>query len=278
MICGYPSSGKTMIVEQLMNYLIKNDKIVEIISEDSLLINKNESYKDSKEEIFTRGKIKAAVERMLSREVVVIVDSLNYIKGFRYELYCISRSVGTPSCLVYSNVERNKTFEWNQLKDQDKRWDEKILEELINRFEVPMENRKWEKPLFTIDEERIIPLDDILTCCLSTYTKSVHAPTQHAKLSDTNYLYDLDKVTLDIIKSILEQQRVEDIGNLITVSHTDNKMKLNRVITMAELRRLRRQYVSIAKALTSTKTEYSDQTKEQIANSFIDYLTTNLSQ
>ncbi len=47
-----------------------------------------------------RGEIKTAVERLLSKEAVVICDSLNYIKGFRYELFCRARSIGTLSCVV----------------------------------------------------------------------------------------------------------------------------------------------------------------------------------
>ena len=35
----------------------------------------------------TRGALKAGVARDLSATTVVIADSMNYIKGFRYELY-----------------------------------------------------------------------------------------------------------------------------------------------------------------------------------------------
>lgn len=40
------------------------------------------------------------MERHLSKETVVILDSLNYIKGYRYELYCIARALRTPNCVV----------------------------------------------------------------------------------------------------------------------------------------------------------------------------------
>lgn len=48
----------------------------------------------------TRGALKAAIERALSRDALVIADSMNYIKGFRYELFCIAKSQTTPLCVV----------------------------------------------------------------------------------------------------------------------------------------------------------------------------------
>lgn len=43
----------------------------------------------------------SAVERVLSKDDIVIADGLNYIKGFRYQLYCIARAIGTPHCVVW---------------------------------------------------------------------------------------------------------------------------------------------------------------------------------
>jgi hypothetical protein len=41
------------------------------------------------------------VDRRLSADSVVVLDSLNYIKGFRYELYCSARTFRTPHCVVW---------------------------------------------------------------------------------------------------------------------------------------------------------------------------------
>jgi tRNA uridine 5-carbamoylmethylation protein Kti12 len=42
----------------------------------------------------------SAVKRLLSRDDIVIADGLNYIKGFRYQLYCEAKALQTPSCVV----------------------------------------------------------------------------------------------------------------------------------------------------------------------------------
>ena len=57
-------------------------------------------YGTAEEEKRARGAIMAAVERLLSRDVYVIVDWLNYIKGFRYQLFCVAKSCSTHYCVV----------------------------------------------------------------------------------------------------------------------------------------------------------------------------------
>ncbi len=67
-----------------------------------------------------RGELKSAVERLLSKNDVVICDSLNYIKGFRYELFCRARTIGTPSCVVYCNTSVEQCRANNAARDGDK--------------------------------------------------------------------------------------------------------------------------------------------------------------
>ena len=47
-----------------------------------------------------RASLKSEVQKLMSKEDVVILDSLNYIKGYRYELCCISKLTQTPQCVV----------------------------------------------------------------------------------------------------------------------------------------------------------------------------------
>jgi tRNA uridine 5-carbamoylmethylation protein Kti12 len=46
----------------------------------------------------------SAVKRLLGRDDIVIADGLNYIKGFRYQLYCEAKALQTPSCVVRSRI------------------------------------------------------------------------------------------------------------------------------------------------------------------------------
>ena len=49
--------------------------------------------------------MKSNVEKFLGPERIVILDSMNYIKGYRYELYCLARNAMTTLCLVYCDTD-----------------------------------------------------------------------------------------------------------------------------------------------------------------------------
>ena len=40
------------------------------------------------------------MDHALDAHTVVVLDSLNYIKGFRYQLYCAARTESTQHCVV----------------------------------------------------------------------------------------------------------------------------------------------------------------------------------
>ena len=55
---------------------------------------------DAAAEKETRGALRAAVDHALDGHTVVVLDSLNYIKGLRYQLYCTARTEPTQHCVV----------------------------------------------------------------------------------------------------------------------------------------------------------------------------------
>ena len=96
LMCGIPGSGKSKRASEIKQYLENtHQKKVVIINEESLQLVKDESYKDPIQEKYTRAFLKSNVEKVIDAETVVILDSLNYIKGYRYELYCLSRTAKT---------------------------------------------------------------------------------------------------------------------------------------------------------------------------------------
>ena len=82
----------------------------------------------------------------MSKEDIVILDSLNYIKGYRYELFCIIKLCQTTQCVVslktYSNLNEKKTLnvpiqifentlyeeclEFNKNRPEDQRYDQEV--------------------------------------------------------------------------------------------------------------------------------------------------------
>lgn len=127
-ITGYPSSGKSRRASQLKTHL--QDRIqdpnftgpkykVRIISDDELNLDRNvysgmivwtsicymwESttlyLTDSRSEKPARGALFTTMQRQMSQDTILIIDSLNYIKGFRYQMYCAARELKLRVCTV----------------------------------------------------------------------------------------------------------------------------------------------------------------------------------
>lgn len=61
-----------------------------------------------------RAAVYAAVKRVLSPRDVVVLDGLNYIKGWRYQLYCEAKNLATPSVLLQVGCMRDKARQVNE--------------------------------------------------------------------------------------------------------------------------------------------------------------------
>lgn len=55
---------------------------------------------DSRSEKPARGTLFSAMQRQMGQENILIMDSLNYIKGFRYQMYCAAREMKIRACTV----------------------------------------------------------------------------------------------------------------------------------------------------------------------------------
>lgn len=111
LISGYPSSGKTHRALQLKQFF--DSKIADAtdariaklrvhhINDQTLGVSRS-VYHTAKAEKDARAEEYSAVKRVLTRDDIVIADGLNYIKGFRYQLYCEAKAVQTPNCVVSS--------------------------------------------------------------------------------------------------------------------------------------------------------------------------------
>ena len=109
-LTGVPCVGKSTFGKKLKEILESESTVVELINEESLSLSKSTGYQNATDEKNIRAALKSAVGRSVGTESIVIIDSLNYIKGFRYELYCLARERRTKSCLVWVTLD-DKTAE-----------------------------------------------------------------------------------------------------------------------------------------------------------------------
>lgn len=57
-------------------------------------------YGEARTEKDARAAVYSAIKRVLGRDEIVVADGMNYVKGFRYQLYCEAKAVQTTSCVV----------------------------------------------------------------------------------------------------------------------------------------------------------------------------------
>lgn len=96
-IVGCPATGKSTRAHQIKEFFEKQkQRTVHVISENEIVkcsgIPVNDVYEKSSIEKIIRADLKSNSLRKLTRSDLVIIDGGNYIKGYRYELYCASKA------------------------------------------------------------------------------------------------------------------------------------------------------------------------------------------
>ncbi|XP_051855659.1 protein KTI12 homolog [Antechinus flavipes] len=343
-LCGLPDSGRSQRADELRRALEAEGRPVTVVRDADVLGPGGPealcgAYSDPAREKALRAALKALVERDLGRRAVVLLDSPNYIKGFRYELYCLARAARTPLCLLYCLKPRPRApgdgedclpkagavaSSWRPKaatsepeqglpagdapEDHDPQWrgleedpesrlegapssreqnigspgDEaagelepepdlgfppELLDALAQRFEAPDSRNRWDRPLFTVlGLEEPLPLAQIRAALFESQVLAPHQATQSQPLASTNFLHQLDQVTSQVLTALMEAQKSAVPGDLLSLPGTTERLRFSRPLSMAELSRLRRQFISY------TKLHPSQENLPQLANMFLQYL------
>jgi protein KTI12 len=267
---GMPSTGKTRTAGKIKTFFEEKGKTVILVSEESLLSSdKNTTFSDSKLEKELRGRLKSEVIRLLSKDAVVICDGLNYIKGFRYELYCASKSGKTTQATVQCDLSPPDAQEINQSREQTTKYSDDVFSALVQRYEAPISSNRWDSPLYLVFKQGDVDCEAIYD---SLYNKAPPPPNQSTQcqpLSSTNFLYELDRVTQSIVARILEAQKTMEPGQEVLMDGTKEKFRLERSYTLSELSRHKRQFITYAK-------HKAVEDVDKLASMFVQYLSTSL--
>ncbi|KAG6492474.1 hypothetical protein ZIOFF_047437 [Zingiber officinale] len=258
-ICGQPCSGKSTAAACLADAIQSVDgpkPSVRIIDESSLHLGRNQSYADMPMEKNLRGVLRSEVDRSLSKNNIIIVDSLNNIKGYRYELWCLARAAGIRYCViedaltidlqVFCDTADDTCRQWNRIREEmgESSYETKIFEDLVQRFEKPERRNRWDSPLFELfpSKDGISQSSSVIVDAVSHLTKKIDSKTRDVKVlqptiatqtikcsglflaraTDANSLYEMDKATQEVINIIVEAQSQGLAGssNRISMGHT----------------------------------------------------------
>lgn len=244
---------------------------VHLISDHKLHIPRNVYNLETKEisersnnssEKNARATIYGAVTRVLSPKDIVILDGGNYIKGWRYQLYCEAKAVRTTHCLVHigTSIEKAREINDSRLASESKVTDEENLpyqrecwENLVFRYEEPNVFARWDSPLFTVLwEDKESPNEAIWETLIGN-DKSVkkivrpNAATIIRKPKGEDYLHELDYTAQGVLKMILDwiKDHPGETGGHIAVGEGLSVELPADSVSLPELQRLKRQYINL---------------------------------
>merc|ERR1712096_283644 len=106
-------------------------------------------------------------------------------------------------------------------------------------MEIPNSKNRWDKPLFHLRPEESTPCEEITNCLLYGKKPRVPIATKTINTFDNNFLYEIDKECRTVIDVIIESQNQLNIGEFCSFPNIDKKLKLNKIITIAELKKLK---------------------------------------
>lgn len=219
-LCGAPLAGKTTLANEIAEYAAKEypDLDVVIINFESLKINRTTSFMNSMTEKRVNEMLRTAVERQLTLKRVVILDALNMIKGFRYELFTRAREVGTPHCVVYVETSRETALNRNNLRPESTRYPEKAFNDLFPRVEIPDPARRWDNPMFTQHENAPSIAKEIMDAMAGAKASLVSFSTTPIRLEAPTFVRDLDRLTQEVLRQIMTfQNTAPPLGSVLNI-------------------------------------------------------------
>ncbi|CCG82990.1 Protein kti12 [Taphrina deformans PYCC 5710] len=256
---GFPSSGKSHWARKIHDEFqerirTSTDARISkmtcvVINDESLGVDKMD-YSEARREKAARGLLFSAVERYLGKECIVLCDGLNYIKGFRYQLSCSAKAVGTPHCLVHVGCPVDQCTKFNTAREaHSEAYTKQVFEELIMRYEEPNTSSRWDSPCFNIFwEDQSAATEDIWNALVNRKIARPNASTLMKPAVEGDYMYELDRVTQSVIASIMDTQKMGMVGGTIKVDGLTLTLP-DQAVGVAALQRLKRQFINLNKNL-----------------------------
>lgn len=243
------------------------------------------------------------MKRVLSDKDIVILDGLNYIGGWRYQLYCEAKALRTPSCCLQVGCTPDWARQRNEERlerdngrmadasgeaspEEPEAYEENNWKELVMRYEEPNPMKVWDSPLFTIvpddDEAQATKTFDSMWDAIAGAGRKIIRPNQatvqRSRDAGGDYLYMLDRETQDVVKRILDQQLDEGGGQVnipLTPPREDGdlivELPSGKKMGLPQLQRLRRAYIGLNRGGIGLEA-VGNMSASRIRESFVWYL------
>ncbi|KAI9662074.1 MAG: hypothetical protein M1829_006213 [Trizodia sp. TS-e1964] len=276
LLTGYPTSGKSSLAQRLSSALLALAPNASIHILSSHPQHPRTIYASSTPEKAARAAQYATIQRLLTPSTVLISDDLNYIKGFRYQLYCEARAQRTPSCVVHVGTSVAQSRANNQSCGA---YDAEVFEALVARYEEPHGNKRWDSPLFTVlwaDED--VQAREIWAAISGA---GQVRPTQATVLGQApareagalNYVSEATQAVVKSIGAYVADHPGEVGGEVVVSAAAEGEGEGEALVlvlpqggtpSLAQLQRLRRQFINL------NRTHVVE--RERVGPAFVEFL------
>ncbi|MHA1729895.1 MAG: AAA family ATPase [Promethearchaeota archaeon] len=147
-LCGLPSSGKSLFVQSLKNK-VPFRNFIEVVDTDKIRKNNFGNVFTPENEVKVRKMAIKEIENFLGMKRVVISDDINYYESMRQELKKTAEKMEKCYFIIYVSTPLENCLKWN--KNRVNPIDESIIKKISEKFDIPGNRYQWDRPLLTVD-------------------------------------------------------------------------------------------------------------------------------
>lgn len=139
------------------------------------------------------------------------------------------------------------------------------------RFEEPISTNRWDSPLFAVTPTDQLNMEQVFSALYEKKPPTANQSTQNPPTQSTNYLFELDSITQDIVAQVTSARKFGAVGP-VRIKNSNESVIIAADVTASQLNRMRRQYLNYSKQHLDTAGDL-----KKAPSLFIQYLNTFLS-
>ena len=150
-LCGLPSSGKSVFAKHLGDNLssILPTMKIQILDIDQVRIALFEGVFEPENEQFVRETALMQTRDYLKKNVIVIIDDINYYNSMRHEFKQIADELSKPNLILHISTPLEICLKWNAKRKNS--LDSQIITKIAENFDLPGQKYMWDTPFDTIN-------------------------------------------------------------------------------------------------------------------------------
>lgn len=153
----------------------------------------------------------------------------------------------STQCTIHCATTKEQSWKFNESRaDTSELYSKEIFDALFMRFEEPISTNRWDSPLFAVTPEDQLNMDEIFSALYEKKPPTANQSTQNPPTQSTNYLFELDRLTQDIVSEITSARKLGSIGP-VKVKNCNETVNISPDINASQLNRTRRQYLNYSK-------------------------------